>query len=342
LSLQDAVAFELRQWLDKRLTCQPFNIGLDPQLRRLNPREFQCRQSLYTYAANDCDAILRIIIHSNIINDQYSEVAPVDKFNDGILFNEINNERGGNEISNEVNDEIILDEKVQPMIIGESVAIINSTNKPVTISTIIYNEPPLLEPISSDDEEPMDAAPKQKRSDKPTERDELEPGQPNYDQPTQTQVVQVNPNSQPTINTKQVDPPATRVKYKNPLSEAERKKIHNRSRTKHQRTRAYTREIILYNIEKRFPVKMMKQMLKERDILITQVNPVESRRTGQIILYVGIKESIKRKKYEELTELFTYENYRRLFPHKFKHENNQHRRVYRPPRANEYVQRKYR
>jgi hypothetical protein len=61
------------------LTCQPFNIGLYPQLRRLNPREFQYRQSLYTYAANDCDAILRIIIHSNLINDQYSEVAPHSK-----------------------------------------------------------------------------------------------------------------------------------------------------------------------------------------------------------------------------------------------------------------------
>jgi len=77
-------------------------------------------------------------------------------------------------------------------------------------------------------------------------------------------------------------------------------------------------------------------MLKEHGILITQVNPVESMRTGQIILFVGIKQPVKREKYEELQELFTYQNYRRLFPHKFKHkQRNQHRRIYRSPRAYE-------
>jgi hypothetical protein len=313
LALQDAVAFELRQWLDKRLTRQSFNIGLDPKLRRLNPREFQYRQSLYTYAANDCDAIYRIIIHSDIINNQYSENTPIVKFNDEVLLDVMDNELE--------NDGIILD------VLGESNSIINST-EPATTSAVIYNEPQSLEPISSDDEEPMDVVPKQKqlnksiKYNKPEPEPEPEPEPSNYDRPKEVQLVQVDPNSQ-TIN----------VKHTNPLSEAERKKIHNRSRTKHQRTRAYAREIILYNIEKRFPVKMIKQMLKERGVLFTQVNPVTSKRTGQVTLYIGIKEPIQVEKYEEIKELFTYKNYRRLFPYKSKRP---------PPRAHEYGQRNYR
>jgi hypothetical protein len=300
------------------LTLQSFNIGLDPQLRRSNPHELQYRQSLCTYAANDCDAIYRIIIHSNIINDQYPETTPVNELNDGILFDEINNGHGDDEVADEANEEIVLGENRHAIIIGKSFSSINST-EPATTSTIIYREPPLLESISSDDEEPMDVIPKQKQSNKSIEHDEPEPL--NYDRPTQLQLVQVDPSSQ-----------AMNVKYTNPLSEAERKKIHNKSRTRHQRARAYTREIILYNIEKRFRVKMIKQMLKERGVLITQVNPVKSKRTGQITLYIGIKEPIQVEKYEEIKELFTYENYRRLFPHKFKRP---------PPRASEYGQRNY-
>jgi hypothetical protein len=312
LALQDAVAFELRQWLDKRLTRQSFNIGLDPQLRKLNSREFQYRQSLYTYAANDCDAIHRIIIHSNIINNQYSENTPIDKLNDEILLDEMDNELE--------NDEIILDVRG-----GESISIINSTNKSTTTSTMTYNEPPLFEPISSDDEEPMEVVPKQKQLNKSMEHDEPEPS--NYDRPTEVQLVQINSS-----------PQAMNVKYINPLSKAERRKIHNKSCTRRQRAKAYTREIILYNIEKRFPVKIIKQMLKEHGVLITQVNPVESMRTGQIILYIGIKQPVKKEKYEELQDLFTYQNYRRLFPHKSKHKKrNQHRQNYRSPREYIYI-----
>jgi hypothetical protein len=322
LSLQDAVAFELRQWLDKRLTRQSFNIGLDPKLRRLNPRELQYRQSLCTYAANDCDAVYRVIIHSNIINDQYSETTPVNELDDGILFEEINNGRDDDEVADEVNEEVVLGENGQVMIIGKSCSSINSI-EPATTSTIIHREPPLLESISSDDEEPMNIVPKQKQSNKSIEHDETEPEPSNYDRQTEVQLVQVDPSSQATI-----------VKYTNPLSEAERRKIHNKSCTRRQRTKAYTREIILYNIEKRFRVKMIKQMLKEHGVLITQVNPVKSKRTGQITLYIGIQEPVQVEKYEEIKELFTYKNYRRLFPYKSNRPP--------PPRAYKNGQRNYR
>jgi hypothetical protein len=315
LALQDAVAFELRQWLDKRLTVQSFDIGLDPQLKRLNPREMKYRQSLCTYAANDCDSIYRIIIHSNIINDQYPETTLDNELINGILFNEIKNGHGDEKVTDEADEEIVLGDNGQAMIIGEPFSSINST-EPTTTSTIIYHEPPALEQISSDDEEPMDVIPKQKQSNKSIAHYEPEPEPSNHDRPTPTRTVRINSNPSSNNDIEQADPPATHSKHQNPLSEAERRKIHNKSCTRRQRTRAYTREIILYNIEKRFRVKTIKQMLKERGVSITQVNPVKSKRTGQITLYIRIKEPVQVEKYEEIKELFTYKNYRRLFPYK--------------------------
>ncbi|CAF3519935.1 unnamed protein product [Rotaria socialis] len=44
-SLQNAVAFELSQWLDKHQTTSSFDIGLDPTLYHFNSAEIEHRQS---------------------------------------------------------------------------------------------------------------------------------------------------------------------------------------------------------------------------------------------------------------------------------------------------------
>ncbi|CAF5162219.1 unnamed protein product [Rotaria magnacalcarata] len=66
-SLQDAVSYELNEWLDKRSTMSYFNIGLDPQLSQLNLKERQNRQKLTNYAANDCLSMQRLLIKMQII-----------------------------------------------------------------------------------------------------------------------------------------------------------------------------------------------------------------------------------------------------------------------------------
>ncbi|CAF1434727.1 unnamed protein product [Rotaria sp. Silwood1] len=45
-SLQNAVAYELHQWLDKRFTRSSFDIGLDPQLYHFNTNEIEHRTQL--------------------------------------------------------------------------------------------------------------------------------------------------------------------------------------------------------------------------------------------------------------------------------------------------------
>ncbi|CAF2957428.1 unnamed protein product [Rotaria sp. Silwood2] len=53
-SLQNSVAFELNEYLPKKLTNQGFNMGLDPNLRHMDSKEKHYRQQLSTYALNDC------------------------------------------------------------------------------------------------------------------------------------------------------------------------------------------------------------------------------------------------------------------------------------------------
>src|SRR5262249_24754485 len=60
--LQDAVAYQLHEWLDKRHTCSPFDIGLDPRLNELNPEQLEYRTTLINYAADDCLAMEKLMI----------------------------------------------------------------------------------------------------------------------------------------------------------------------------------------------------------------------------------------------------------------------------------------
>ncbi|CAF2829011.1 unnamed protein product [Rotaria sp. Silwood2] len=69
-SLQDAVALQLNQWLDKRHSRSPFDIGLDPTLVHLNSKELTYRQTMIAYAANDCLSMHQLIISMNRIEQQ--------------------------------------------------------------------------------------------------------------------------------------------------------------------------------------------------------------------------------------------------------------------------------
>lgn len=261
LGIQDVTAFELNEWLNKQLTCQKFNIGLDQKLQKYNLYGSQYRQSLVRYAANDCDAILRIIIKSNIINNQYSNIEP----------------------SNETEDDMLIDD----------LYIMNdSTNN---LPTAIENHEDIRESTS---EIPVTSA------------NNLEPS------------IELILNNEPTEQLMKLHQSKT-------LSEQERKKIHNRSRTLHQRKKAYTYELFIRNIEKRFPIRLMKTILKENGVEITQVNPLTSNRTNETMLRVGIKNPKRLEQYKKTTHgWFTKQHYQRLFRTKsrnYRHDNGQTR-----------------
>ncbi|CAF3999830.1 unnamed protein product, partial [Rotaria sordida] len=203
LALQDAVAFELHRWIDKRLTRQPFDIGLDPSLQHLNDKQMEYRQSLCNYAANDCDAIYQLIINTNIINEQ-------DPDNTTSSITPTNYEL---EITTDDNDQI------------------NNQESPL-----------------------------------------------------------------PSINTSTNEP-----EHKQ-LSQEEKKKIHNRSCTIKQRRRYYQHEIIIKNIDKRFKIREIKDILRHKNISFFAVNISTSSTANKRKLYIGIRDPSKLSSYKIQTE----------------------------------------
>ncbi|CAF5005003.1 unnamed protein product [Rotaria sp. Silwood1] len=85
-SLQNAVAYELHQWLDKRFTRSSFDIGLDPQLYHFNTNEIEHRTQLTRYAIYDCLSIYQLLLKLNLINNpQQSTVTLITSIEENII-----------------------------------------------------------------------------------------------------------------------------------------------------------------------------------------------------------------------------------------------------------------
>jgi hypothetical protein len=109
------------------------------------------------------------------------------------------------------------------------------------------------------------------------------------------------------------------------LTEEERKKIHNRSCTVKQRKRIFRYEIKFTNIDKRFSIKKIKKILREKNVSFSGVNDPVSKTTNERLLYVGIKDPTKLKEYRRITKnLFTTSHFNRIT-----NEARQARSIYR-------------
>jgi hypothetical protein len=98
------------------------------------------------------------------------------------------------------------------------------------------------------------------------------------------------------------------------LISAERHKIQNRSCTVRQRRRLYQYKITCYDIDRRFAIRTIKQMLDDSGIKFTAMNKVKSKWSNTAILYVGVYnvESIRRHT-PLIRTLFTERNYNRIY-----------------------------
>ncbi|CAF1654264.1 unnamed protein product [Rotaria magnacalcarata] len=238
-SLQDAVSYELKEWLDKRSTMSYFNIGLDPQLSQLNLKEQQDRQKLTNYAANDCLSMQRLLIKMQIIT-----IAPTTTTTTNIHPSNINHEN--------------------------------------------------IEPISSDESEP-----------------EREP----EEQQSQRTVTFNTPLS------------ILEPKKHEQLSNEERKKIHNRTCTIKQRHRYYRHELTFRNIDRRFTIRKIKNILRQYDISFYAVNISTSTTTNTKQLYVGIRDPSLIQEYDQRTRtLFSTHHYNKI--------NSRQRRYYSSSHSN--------
>jgi hypothetical protein len=75
----------------------------------------------------------------------------------------------------------------------------------------------------------------------------------------------------------------------------------------------YRHEIIYRNIDRRFTITQIKQILRQQNILFNAVNVSTSSMTRKTSLYVGVKNPNQIKKYENDTwEFFTIDHYNSL------------------------------
>ncbi|CAF3549239.1 unnamed protein product, partial [Rotaria sp. Silwood2] len=120
---------------------------------------------------------------------------------------------------------------------------------------------------------------------------------------------------------------------RNPLTIQERKKIHNRSKTLKQRQRSYKHEIVQRDIDKRFTITDIKNILRQHSIKLCAINTSVSPTTNKKSLYIGIKNKNLLSNYKEQTkQLFTTTHYKQ-YKHVLRSSN------YKDDRRNGYQRR---
>ena len=262
ISLQDAVAISLHRWIDKRLTRNPFDIGLDPQLQQLNQRELEYRTSMTAYAANDCDAVKQIIMHTNIIHEIQLPIA----YAAFIIQESSPSDSPSKEIPHELID----------------ISTEQTSSQPVIYESTIELE---LQPV-------------------PDENDELLV----YSNPTPNRIVTLN------------GPPEQQEETI--LTPEERRVVHNRSCTLRQRRRLYQYKITCRDIDSRFPIRTIKQMLEDNHIHYKAVNTVKSHLKNKATLYIGVEDPKMTRYTRFIQTLFNTENYNRRYHHNYNYLQN--------------------
>jgi hypothetical protein len=100
----------------------------------------------------------------------------------------------------------------------------------------------------------------------------------------------------------------------NVLLLAIRKQIHNRSCTLRQRRRLYQHKFTIYEVDPRFSIRKIKQMLDDYHIDFTAVNTVKSNSTNKRTLYIGIEDPTLIRRHKRLLQsLFNTRNYNRIY-----------------------------
>lgn len=102
------------------------------------------------------------------------------------------------------------------------------------------------------------------------------------------------------------------------LTLAERRKIHNRTATLRQRRRLYAHKITCHDVDSRFAIRKIKQMLDDNYIPFIAVNVVKSQTSGKSTLYIGVDdESFARRNAAFVQTLFDTRNYNRIYKHNY-------------------------
>ncbi|CAF3398651.1 unnamed protein product [Rotaria sp. Silwood2] len=294
-SLQNSVKFELKEYLSKQFTNEDFHIGLDPNLYQLNSNEKRYRQQLSTYASYDCLSMQRIIIQMKHKNFIFNSNSIKHVQHDLFQFSPISSDENDDTYSpipfnpSSINQFNLVDESR-----ALSIEFLdnNDNSHPPQVNSIVICPTQRLITLST-----------------PTQLSKF----------NDLDTISSNDDDTPFTNTEiQQSPSTSRIStYLLPiheqLSEAERRKIHNRSCTIRQRRRYYRHEIIRRNIDGRFTITQIKNILRQLYIPFNVVNISRSNITHKYSLYIGLRNPSKLHVYQYQTRyLFTTEHYNEL------------------------------
>ncbi|CAF3366360.1 unnamed protein product [Rotaria socialis] len=332
-SLQDAVAYQLHKWLDKRYTCSTFDIGLDSTLFHRNSNELEHRNVMINYAVNDCLSMHQLLIDMQIIDN---EQQAIELFQQPELITSIDHDSS-----------------------FQIVAATSSTNIP---SLQQYTRAPYDNILFDDDQEQRTSP--QQRTILLNERqrelsnelqrelsNELQRKLSNERQwelsNTTTTLEQISDDDNeleqisddenipqtPQINLSHTIHSSNNPTNLAPLTIDEKRKIHNRSCTLKQRKKLYRHEFIRRGIDNRFSISQIKQILRAHKINFLAINKATSSTTNRTSLYIGIENRTLLSQAEHATRhLFTTAHYnefryqqRELHSNNYRHHHRSHK-----------------
>jgi hypothetical protein len=315
-SLQNAVRFELNEYLSKQFSQEDFHIGLDPELYQLNLDEKRYRQQLTTYASNDCSSMQRLIIQmknkkfkfqfESNQNIQYdiSELSPISSDDDDTnLFTQLSNRIPKPKINLLINNDSNQDD---------------SSNLKFKLFTPSIEIPENdIQSSLTQEESDMNHPPEQPMSLFNSTRTSNYYGWENISSNDDDDSTFTNTNKKSRTSTSTSRTSTRFPTVPEELSQAERKKIHNRSSTLRQRKRCYQHEIIRRNIDGRFTYTQVKNILRQHHIPFNLVNITRSKVTEKYSLYIGIRDPLNLRTYTNKTRyLFTVQHYKELHSHR--------------------------
>ena len=326
-SLQDAVAYQLEEWLDKRHTCSPFDMGLDPRLNRSQQKATERQTTLIDYAANDCLSMEKLMIsiqerppqrHTqlDIIDVVDNTIPPEDQRQYNRTTQQqhhLNQQIGMQYLPNESNQE-----QLEPVRYFDEEIRLNDCNQQRLTEHRFTNDNEELnqqlerrsrhqrERQRTEDEIPVEIPIEHWYEQEHVSENNEQRKNSNVEQPNRSFIYSTSQfNHQRDSNRYREEPD-----HQSSYIDIENKKRRNRICTLKQRKRNYRHEIIRRGIDPRFSICMIKEILRRYEIPYTALNISKSPITGKTSLYIGIRNKSNLKEYGIQTrQLFTTDFY---------------------------------
>jgi hypothetical protein len=285
--LSDAVAHLLHEWLDKRHTCSPFNIGLDPQLRQLSTEQLEYRTILTNYAANDVLSMEKVMIGMQEQPPPTSPIITSTNHPENVPENQ--------------------DEILPNTIDTTPVVLLLHPSSPLSITQHqLISDQQTNQQQHHHHQTKKETEHQHEKVNCQHQREEKQNYRTGKQHQTDSQDKQEGTDQHRSNERNRTDYRYQRQEHNADIERTQK----NRTSTIRQRQRHFRHEIIRRGIDPRFSITIVKEILRRYEVPYTAVQISKSKMTRRSSLYIGIRYPSKIRKYEIRTRyLFTTDYY---------------------------------